>query len=69
MNLRKEKKRSTFMNWTAMNVTSFETGMIFNQVLQTEDTMKIVFICFKFVNVCEFLLCFASWKLERLIAQ
>ncbi len=52
-----------------MNVTSFETGMIFNQVLQTEDTMKIVFICFKFVNVCKFLLCIASWKLERLIGQ
>ncbi len=50
MNLRKEKKLSTFMNWTAMNVTSFETWMNFNQVLQTEDTMKIVFICFKFVN-------------------
>ncbi len=70
MNLRKEKKLSTFMNWTAMNVTSFESWMNFNQVLQTdEDTMKIVFICFKFVNVCNFLLCIASWKLERLIAQ
>ncbi len=23
MNLRKDKKLSTFMNWTAMNVTSF----------------------------------------------
>ncbi len=38
-----------------MNVTSFETWMNFNQVLQTEDSMKIVFICFKFVNVCTFL--------------
>ncbi len=33
-----------------MNVTSTETWMNFNQVLQTEDMMKIVFICFKFVN-------------------
>ncbi len=52
-----------------MNVTSFETWMNFNQVLQTEDAMKIVFIGFKFVNVCKFLLCIASWKLERIIAQ
>ncbi len=37
-----------------MNITSAETWMNFNQVLQTEDTMKIVFICFKFVNVCKF---------------
>ncbi len=52
-----------------MNVTSAETWINFNQVLQTEDSMKIVFICFKFVNVCKFLLCIASWKLEQLIAQ
>ncbi len=52
-----------------MNVTTAETWMNSNQVLQTEDTMKIVFICFKFINVCKFLLCIASWKLERLIAQ
>ncbi len=45
MNFRKEKKLSIFMNWTAMNVTSAETWMNFDQVLQTEDTMKIVFIC------------------------
>ncbi len=57
------------MNWTAMNVTSAETRMNSNQVSQTEDTMKIVFICFKFITVCKFLLCIASWKLERLIAQ
>ncbi len=69
MNLRKEKKLSTCMNWTAMNVTSFETCMNFNQVLQTEDAMKFVFICIKFVNVCKFLLCIASWKVEQLIAQ
>ncbi len=69
MNLRKEKKLSTDMNWTAMNVTSVETWMNFNQVLQTEDSLKILFICFKFVNVCKFLLCIASWKLERFIAQ
>ncbi len=36
-----------------MNVTSAETWMNFNQVLQTEDSMKIVLICFKFVNVCK----------------
>ncbi len=60
MNLRKEKKLSTFMNITAMNVTSVETRMKFNQVLKTEDSMKIVLICFKFVNVCKFLLCIAS---------
>ncbi len=59
MNLRKEKKLSTFMNSTAMNVTSFETLMNFNEALQTEDTMKNVFICFKFVNECKFLLCIA----------
>ncbi len=35
-----------------MNATSFETRMNFNRVLQTEDTMNIVFICLKFVNVC-----------------
>ncbi len=52
-----------------MNVTSFETWMNFNQVLQIEDSVKIVFICYKFVNVCKFLLCIASWKLEQLIAQ
>ncbi len=46
MNLRKEKELSTFMNWTAMNVTSVETWMNFNQVLQTEDSMKVVIICF-----------------------
>ncbi len=69
MNLRKEKKLSAFRIWTAMNVTSVETWMNFNQVLQTEDSMKIVFIFFKFVNVCMFLLCIASWKLEQLIAQ
>ncbi len=57
------------MNWTAMNVTSVETWMNFNQVLQTEDSMKIVFVCFKFVNVCKYLLSIASWKLEQLIAQ
>ncbi len=44
-----------------MNVTSVETWMNFNQVLQTEDTMKIVSICFKFVNVCKFLLSIASF--------
>ncbi len=69
MTLRKEKKLSTFMNWTATNVTSVEIWMNFNQVLQTEDSMKIVFICFKFGNKCKFLLCIASWKLEQLIAQ
>ncbi len=69
MNLRKEKKLSTFMIWTAMNLTSAETWMNSNQVSQTEDTMKIVFVCFKFIIVCKFLLCIASWKLERLIAQ
>ncbi len=55
------------MNWTAMNVTSAETWMNFNQVLQTEDTMKIVFICL--ICKCKFLLSIAAWKLERLIAQ
>ncbi len=51
MNLRKEKKLSTLINWAAMNVTSAETWMNFNQVLQTEDTMKIIVICL-IVNVC-----------------
>ncbi len=52
------------MNWTAMNVTSAETWMNSNQVSQTEDTMKILFICFKFLTVCKFLLCIASWAIN-----
>ncbi len=54
------------MKWTAMNVTSAETWMNFNQVLQIEDTMKIVFICL----ICKCMKVYiAPWKLERLIAQ
>ncbi len=65
MNLRKENKLFTFLNWTAMNVTSVETWMNFNH----DDSMKIEFICFKFVNVCKVLQINCSWKLEQLIAQ
>ncbi len=64
MNLRKMKKLSTFMNLTAINVTKVWIRMNFNQVMRTENVMKITF-----VNVCKFMLCIASWKLERLIAQ
>ncbi len=33
-----------------------------------ENVMEITFIRL-FVNVCKFMFCIASWKLERLIAQ
>ncbi len=36
--------------------------MNFNQVMQTEDAMKITFICL-FVNVCKFMLWIASKKI------
>ncbi len=68
MNIRNEKKRSTFMNWTAINVTSTWTWMNLNQVMRTENVMEITFIRL-FVNVCKFMLCIASWKFERLLAQ
>ncbi len=42
--------------------------MNLNQVMRTENVMKIAFIRL-FVNVCTFMLCIASWKLEHLIAQ
>ncbi len=56
------------MNWTAINVTSAWTRINFNQVMRTENDMKITIIRL-FVNVCKFMLCIASWKLERLLAQ
>ncbi len=68
MNLRKKKKLSKLMNWTASNVTSAWTWMNFYQIIRTEDFTKITFICL-FLNVCEFALYIAPWKLERLIAQ
>ncbi len=40
----------------------------FNQAIQTENVMKIIFIRL-FINVCKFVLCIVSWKLERLIAE
>ncbi len=60
MNLRKVKKLSTFMNLTAINVTKVWIRMNFNQVMRTENVMKITF-----VYVSKFMLCIASWKLER----
>ncbi len=68
MNLRNKKKPFTFMNWAAINVTSAWTWRNFNQVMRTENVMKITFIRL-FVNVCKFMLCITSWKLEHLIAQ
>ncbi len=68
MNFRKKNKLSTFMNWTAANVTSAWTWMNFYRVIRTEDVMKITLVRL-FVNVCKFVLCIASWKLERLVAQ
>ncbi len=68
MNLRRKNKLLAFMNWTAVNVTSAWTWMNFYQVIRTEDVLKTSCICL-FVNVCQFVLCIASWKLERLIAQ
>ncbi len=68
MNLRKKKKISIFMNWTAINVTSAWTRTNFNQVMQIEDVMVIMFICL-FVNVFKFVLCIESLKLGRSIVQ
>ncbi len=56
------------MNWTAISVTSAWTWMNFNRVMRTENLMEITFIRL-FANVCKFILCIASWKLEILIAQ
>ncbi len=62
------EKLSAFMNWIAINITSAETWMKFKQVMQIENVMTITFIGL-FVNVCTFVLCIASWKLDHLIAQ
>ncbi len=68
MNFRKKKKLSTFMNWAAVNVTSAWTWMNFYRVIRTEDVMEITFT-YLYVNVCKFVHCNASWKLESFVAQ
>ncbi len=55
------------MKWTAINVTSAWTWRNFNQVMRTENDEDDIYLFI--VNVCKFMLCIATWKLVRLIAQ
>ncbi len=66
--LTQQKETFYIYELITINVTSAWTWMNFNQVMRTENVMKITFIRF-FLNVCKFMLCIASWKLERLLAQ
>ncbi len=56
------------MNWTAINVI-FSSNMYEFQSNFANWKCDCDNIIRLFVNVCKFMLCIASWKLERLIAQ
>ncbi len=53
------------MKLIAINVTLVKTWVTFSAVTQTEN-VSIKFICL-LVNVCKFVLCMATLKLECLI--
>ncbi len=50
MNLSKKNKLSTFIFWTAVNVTPAWTWMHFYQVIRNKDVVKMTFTCL-FVHV------------------
>ncbi len=56
--------------WIEQSSTSLQLkhGRISIKLFELKMWWRLKLICF-FINVCKFVLCIASWKLQRLIAQ